>query len=553
MGTRDPRADGAGRARDLVLNVNDTESARYLVSRILTHAGFEVIEAVNAQQGLHLARERKPNLVVLDVQLPDQDGREVARRLKADAETQSVAILLTSATFVSSDNKVAGLESGADAYLTQPFESIELVALVQALLRSKRHEAESRRRAAELAEAAARKDEFLAMLGHELRNPLSVIMSATALLADRGGAQDARITETITRQTKHLAALVDDLLDVSRINEGKITLKKERLDFAAMVRAAVASSKQFLDSRHHVLELQLPPSPILVDADPTRVEQIIVNVLTNAAKYTANHGTIALKLTHTQHADGTPIATLTVRDNGIGIDPAKLDSVFDLFYQVDGKSLARTSGGLGIGLTMVRRLTELHGGHARVDSKGLGHGTEVTLEFPAAEAAEAPMGESEAAPAVSGTAAAALRVLVVDDNVDASELVKLTLEFSGHSADTAPDGEIGLRMAVEGNYDAVVLDIGLPVLDGYEVAHAIREQMADRRPYLIALSGYGREEDRERSRAAGFDVHLVKPVDTALLDQALRRSTEHRHGNSPAGAPHPTTGAATILGRGNAA
>jgi signal transduction histidine kinase len=497
-----------------ILNVNDSASNRYYVSRVLRSAGWEVLEAKSGGEGLDIAREQRPSVVVLDIKLPDMSGLEVCRLLRADPATADVIIIQTSATFVTSEGKARGLESGADQYLTQPFEAVELVAMVKNLLRLRDKELESRERASALIEADRRKDEFLAMLAHELRNPLAAITAATTLLGGlRLDARAGRLTETIDRQTRHLARLVDDLLDVSRITRGKIQLRTQPVDFRELVRGFVEGEAATL-VRQHDLKLFVADTPMWVRADPTRLEQVLSNLLSNAVKYTERGGRVAVSLTPTVRGDAK-LALLKVRDAGIGIDKTNLDAVFDLFFQVDD-SLARSQSGLGIGLTMVKRLVEMQGGSVTVSSDGLGTGTEFRIELPLIEAQHA------AIPSRSrGNDSERFEVLLVDDNADSCELCAIALEDGGHKVTIANDGEEGVSLLLGGSYDAAILDIGLPTVDGYEIARRVRAAKLARQPVLLAVTGYGRAEDRQRSLEAGFDAHLVKPVDLHELQRLL--------------------------------
>ena len=506
--------------KPLVLNVNDSPSARYLVSRILKSIDCDVIEAEMGAEALRVAAAHRPDLVVLDIKLPDMSGYDVCRKLKSDPATASCAVLQTSATFVSSEGKARGLDSGADAYLTQPFESIELIAMVRSLLRLKKTEAEARERASALAVADRRKDEFLAMLAHELRNPLSAILVATNLL-ERGDVppEDVkRFAGTMARQSRHLARLIDDLLDVSRITRDRIQLTKSIFDLAQVVRDVLDAERLIVERRHHRLQLDLPREPVYVEADVTRIEQVIVNLLSNALKYTEAGGRIHLSLGTEGEGTGREVV-LRMRDTGIGIARENLGSVWDLFYQVDA-SLARSQSGLGIGLTMVRRLIEMHGGTVGVTSEGVGAGTEFSFRLPAVATPNARANDGGSSPELDER----LSILLVDDNADSCELYRFAFEGEGHDVDAVYDGQEGIDRALAKRYDVAVVDIGLPVVDGYEVARRLRAELGERCPYLVALTGYGRPEDKARAKAAGFDVHRVKPLDVQELFRLIAQT-----------------------------
>ena len=508
-----------------ILNVNDSVANRYFVSRVLTSAGWEVIEAGTGAEGLELARTREPVAVILDIKLPDMSGLEVCKKLRDDPKTAGIIIIQTSATFVTSEGKVRGLESGADQYLTQPFEAVELIAMIKNLLRLRQKERESRETAEALLVADRRKDEFLAMLAHELRNPLSAItMAATLLDGHQLEPRAARLSATIGRQTHHLARLVDDLLDVSRITRGKIQLQTKPFDLGALIRGSLDGDASSVGQTHRV-DLAIADEPLWIDGDATRVEQILSNLLSNAVKYSKRGSRITVSLSSTER-DGRRFAKLTMRDEGIGIAREHLPAVFDLFFQVDD-SLARSQSGLGIGLTMVKRLVEMHGGTIAITSDGVGAGTTITLELPTV-----PPVEASGRASLGGAHDGGLRVLLVDDNQDSCELYALAFEDAGHHVKVANDGPSGLAMMNDASYDVAIIDIGLPGLDGYQIARRVRARPGAQ-PLLVALTGYGREEDRKRALDAGFDAHFVKPVDfrtllrevTTLAERASRLPT----------------------------
>jgi PAS domain S-box-containing protein len=385
--------------------------------------------------------------------------------------------------------------------------------IVRDITERKRLEDQLRQRVAELAAADRQKNEFLAMLGHELRNPLAPMSNALYLLK-RSHADGALLTQAegmIERQLQHLVRLVDDLLDVSRIIRGTIELRRERIDLAAAVRRAMETAQPVVDANGHVVEAALPGRPVHVMGDLIRLAQVIANLLTNAAKYSTRPGRITVRL-----ARESAEAVVAVRDEGEGIPPELLPRVFDLFVQ-GGHTLARSQGGLGIGLTLVRRLVQMHGGRVSAVSRGKGLGSEFCVRLPALPELEAPGGEP---PARQPEATGARRVLVVDDNQDAANSMARVLEFFGHEVYCAYDGP-ALAAAAERLPDVVVLDIGLPGMDGYEVARRLRADARFARIPLIAVTGYGQEEDRARSRDAGFDEHLAKPADPDVLRRLI--------------------------------
>ncbi|QEH37299.1 Autoinducer 2 sensor kinase/phosphatase LuxQ [Aquisphaera giovannonii] len=361
----------------------------------------------------------------------------------------------------------------------------------------------------ELKEAARQKDEFLAMLAHELRNPLSAVGNAVALLKLTDAPDRLEFAlDVIERQMRHLTRLIDDLLDVSRISRGKIELRKEVLDATSMLDGAVESVRSLVRARGHALDVSVDPGNLWVHADPTRLEQVVVNLLNNAAKYSEDGGRIRLSA----RGEGDEVV-IRVQDSGIGIPPEKLTQIFELFAQGD-RSLARSEGGLGIGLTVVKKLVELHGGTVVARSEGFGRGSEFTIRLPAAK------GREGARPGPAGRTPGAgkrAKILVVDDNEDTAIAMSRLLRALGHEVWTAHSGPDAIQAAREHRPEFILLDIGLPGMDGYEVASRLRREDCGKHAVIVAVSGYGQEEDRRRSREAGFDHHMIKPVDHDAL------------------------------------
>lgn len=375
--------------------------------------------------------------------------------------------------------------------------------------------AEGARLNAELREEHQRKDEFLAMLAHELRNPLAPIVASVQVLKHPSLSDDRRRRQIdiVERQAAQMSRLVEDLLDVSRVSRGRIELKREPLDLRDVLRAAVETSSSMMEARHHRLTVQLPDEPLVVDGDAVRLAQVFSNMLQNAAKYTDPGGRVDLLA----RPEGDR-AVVTVQDNGIGIPPELLPRIFDLFMQVP-VSIDRSQGGLGIGLTLVKLLVQLHGGEVTVESAGTGRGARFTVRLPleAAQVVPAAPPAVDAAPPLNP-----LRILVVDDNHDAADTLAHALQLQGHAAECAYSGPAALRRTEELDADLVLLDLGLPEMDGYEVAQRLRRQQGRHRPYLVALTGYGGPRDRERSQSAGFDDHKVKPLSNTDLRDVLR-------------------------------
>jgi signal transduction histidine kinase len=369
------------------------------------------------------------------------------------------------------------------------------------------------RQAEELAAADRRKDEFLAVLGHELRNPLAPLQNGLQLLT-LGGTDPAVVARTralMERQLRHLVRLVDDLLDVARIRSGKIVLEMERVELAAMVASAVELARPLIDARRHELEVRLPEEPVWIEADRTRLPQLLANLLNNAAKYTAEGGHICLGADRLAGS-----VTIRIRDTGIGMTAEALANVFELFAQAAGPTHA-VQGGLGVGLSLARSIAELHGGTLSAHSEGPDRGSEFVVRLPVAAAPAT----SELAVDRGAAAGARLRILVVDDNVDAADSLGVMLGYSGHEVRVVHTGRDALSTAHAFSPDVIILDLGMPEMDGYAVARAVRADPALARTRLIALSGYGQAEDRRRTAEAGFDAHLVKPVEHEVLKAAL--------------------------------
>ncbi len=397
-----------------------------------------------------------------------------------------------------------------------------------------RDQTERKRAEEALQDADRRKDEFLAILAHELRNPLAPLRTSLELM--RIAADDAAVFEeargTMERQVRQMVRLIDDLLDVSRISRGKMRLQKRRVSLAAVVQDAVETVRPLIDESEHSLSVTLPPEPVYLHVDPARLAQVLSNLLSNAVKYTNSGGQIALAVER-QAAE----IVMTVKDTGIGIPADMLDSIFEMFTQVD-RSLEQSRSGLGIGLALTKHLVEMHGGTIEAKSPGIGRGSEFIVRLPL------PTGLNEESPVVQAhdkdASPAARRILVVDDNQDAASTLGMLLNVLGNETRTAFDGEQALREAEAFRPEVVLLDLRMPGLSGYEAARQLRDQPWGRDMVLVALTGYGQEADRRRTQEAGFDHHLVKPVELAALQRLLADMVSppaHRHAQ---GADSPT-------------
>jgi signal transduction histidine kinase len=378
-------------------------------------------------------------------------------------------------------------------------------------------------------EADRRKNEFLAMLAHELRNPLAPIRNAVHIMQ---GANVAAPTlnwarDVISRQADHMSRLIDDLLDVSRIVQGKVVVKPEKLDLSSVVERSAESSLPKIEARSQKLKVELPGQSVAIDGDAVRLAQVLSNLINNASKFSPADSTIVLKAAYDNRK-----VTISVKDEGSGIDPAFLPHIFDLFAQAD-QSLDRSQGGLGIGLTLVKHLVELHGGTVEAHSEGVGRGTEMRVILPAeVTQAERPAAEPESArvssPNPATPAATPSRILVVDDLMASAETLMMLLEMEGFEVKVANEGMAAIRIAEDFKPDVVLLDIGLPGMNGFEVAHQLRSLPSARDALLIALTGYGEAESRSRSAKAGFDFHMVKPADVNLLLSMISNPKEAR-------------------------
>jgi signal transduction histidine kinase len=518
--------ESIGRGARILLADDNADMREYV--RHLLGQEFIVETAVDGIQALEAARAHPPDLVLTDVMMPKLDGFGLLAALRADSQTKTIPVIMLSAR-AGEEARLEGLERGADDYLIKPFSARELLGRIRSQLELHRlrtqaanereqlltREQEARR---EAEEANRSKDEFLAMLGHELRNPLAPILTALQLMQLRKGGPTDRERTIIERQVYHLTRLVDDLLDISRITRGNIRLKKEQVELATVVAKAIEMTSPLIEERMHYLSVSVPTSGLLLNGDPARLVQAISNLLTNAAKYTEPRGRIWIKGSR----QGNHLE-LRVRDNGIGMSAEMVSHVFDLFYQGTQRS-DRSQGGLGIGLAIVRSLILLHGGTVEAVSEGAGKGSEFIVRLPAVEGQSLPK-EAEARPESRlRNPQGGLRVFIVDDNEDAALLLSEALTDKGHLTRTAFDPVSALQMVRDFLPEVILLDIGLPVMDGYELANRIRQIPELRAARLFALTGYGQDSDRAQSLELGFERHLAKPIEIETLDSLIRKA-----------------------------
>ncbi|MEZ5285842.1 MAG: response regulator [Vicinamibacterales bacterium] len=506
-----------------VLNVNDHAPHRYVVSKMLLNAGYRVLEVDTGLAAVEMALEQHPDVVVLDIQLPDISGMEVCRRLKESGVSGAPLVVHTSATFASAEIRVKGLDVGGDAFLAQPFTAQELVATVRALVRRRRVEEEQRRRAEELAEADRRKDDFLAMLGHELRNPLNALSMSQAIVEHLPARddQEAHARAVARRQTAHLTRLVNDLLEVSRVTRGKIPLSRAPLDLVEVLRETVSVMEETaLGPRRQQLRLSVPDERVLVDGDRVRLGQVFSNLVENASKYSPEDTSIDLDLDLVPREDGID-AVVTITDRGQGISGEQIGHVFSLFYQAQPTE-ARIGTGLGIGLTLVRSLVELHGGSVAVRSEGRGRGSEFDGGCPRDRRWRCRSRRCRAAPTVDAAGhARCARRAHHRGQPRCARAARDALPNSGFAVSAVANGLDGVAEASRLKPAVSLVDIGLPGIDGYEVARRLRAAPDTAGLVLVALTGYGLPAQRERALSAGFDLHLVKPVDPDVLMRLL--------------------------------
>jgi len=551
-----PMPELTDRTGPAILVVDDSSANLVAIEAALLDLHGDVVQAHSGQEALRLLLDRDFAVVLLDVQMPSLSGIETARLIRERKRSRHTPIIFITAHSRDDHDVLAAYKLGAVDFLFKPVAAevlraktavfVELQRRATELERQarliERHEHARnleeerrrwndeavRRRIEELAETNRHKDEFLAILAHELRNPLAPIVAGLEIMRrqlDAGGDTPrnnevvARARQSIERQVAHLRRLVDDLLDVARISSGKVELRRTTLPLQEIIGQAVATSMPLIQTRRHTVSVDLAADPIWLFADPVRLTQVFANLLNNAAQYTDEGGALGVKCVHL----GSTVEVHVV-DNGRGIDPDLAPRLFEMFAQ------ARPSQGLGLGLTIVRRLTEMHGGAVSAHSSGPSQGSDfvVTLPVAAPPANDVPTA-AHPAPTPAGSITAAPRPLVialVDDNDDIRLMMKALLEELGHTVEVAGDGDAGAALILSLKPDVALVDIGMPIVNGHGVANRVRSSPGGERIRLVAMSGYGTESDRKLSREAGFNDHLVKPCDLATLMNALSKNQE---------------------------
>ena len=538
---------GSGPAQILV--VDDEPANLQAVEAALEGLPVQILEASSGQEALRHLLQSNVALILLDVLLPTLDGFETARIIRSRSRNRHVPIIFLTAHNQNDEDIRRGYQLGAVDYLFKPFVPEVLRAKVQVFVDLRNRTAEVHRQAAQLRElerqagerrlrearraweadalrrqmdeqrkitaqleeADRRKDEFRAVLAHELRNPLAPLVAGLELIRMSGKGDPIldRAREAMGRQVDHLVRLVDDLLDVSRISRGKVELQRENVDILDAVRQAIETCQGAVETAGHAMHVELPDEPLICNADLVRLTQIMNNLLGNAIRYTDAGGDISVIAT-AEDAD----AVITVRDNGKGISQEMLERIFDMFVQERSGSQ-----GLGLGLTLVDQVVQMHGGTVTARSDGPGHGSEFQVRLPRVDARSVGTQPRVAAGDSTGSPK---RIVVVDDEEDIAHTVRAMLEAWGHDVVVADCGQRGIEQILEVEPDLVLLDIGLPDLDGYGVAEEVCLAMGEQRPTLVAVTGYGQPRDRERSRKAGFDAHLVKPARPEDIARVLR-------------------------------
>ena len=506
------------------LLVDDLAENLLSLEALLRRDGLTLLKARSGEEALELLLVHDIALALLDVQMPGMDGFELAEIMRGNERTRLVPIIFVTAGASDNQRRFRGYEAGAVDFIQKPIEADILRSKTNVffeLNRQRRQLAAQRdelEASAEALRAADRnKDLFLAVLAHELRNPLTPLRLGIDLL--QGTPTEKRVAQArdvMDRQLSQLTRLVDDLLDVSRVSQGKIVLKKERTQINDIIQSAIETCRPLIDGGHHTLTVNMPTYPIWIEADKIRIAQVIANLLNNAAKYTPPHGLITLSVFN----EGEQIVVM-VSDNGVGIPLEMQSHIFQMFAQI-GDQIHRSQGGLGIGLALVKQLVVLHEGSIAVQSEGTGKGSSFTIRLPGL--AELNRQTAPSAHTNVDDSAHRMRVLVVDDNVDVSETVGWLLEEMGHDYQIINDSRLAQDAARKFAPDIVLLDIGMPFMDGHAVCRAFRQDDALKQIPIVAQTGWGQESDRAATTNAGFDFHLVKPVGLQELKRVLAQA-----------------------------
>ena len=500
-----------------LLLVDDRPENLLALEGLLRRDDAEILKAESGKRALELLLEHEVALALIDVQMPELDGFQVAELMRAVERTREIPIIFVTAGLHDRDRVFKGYESGAVDFLVKPLDARILASKVGVFLQIHRQKQLLIVANAQLLEEDRRKNEFLAVLSHELRNPLAPIKNSLYILdrAAPGGEQARRALRVIDRQATQLSNLVNDLLDVTRITRNKIRLQRQSLELNQLVHRAVEDSRSFFERNEVHLSCELGPIPVLINADATRVAQIVGNLLQNAAKFTSRGGHA-----HVSIAPEAGEAVIRVVDNGVGMAPDTVARLFQPFMQAD-HTLDRSKGGLGLGLALVKGLVELHGGSIHAQSDGLGKGAAFVVRLPL------DTGAALEKPAVRASSPRVCRrVLIIEDNLDAAESLREALELGEHQVEVAHSGPDGIERARAFHPDVVLCDIGLPGMDGYDVARAVRQDPALQSVFLVALSGYALPEDLERAAEAGFQHHLAKPPSVDTLERVLSELPE---------------------------
>jgi signal transduction histidine kinase len=488
-----------------LLLADDNADMRDYLSRILGQR-YQIDAVGDGRDALECIHRDPPDLVLTDVMMPNLDGFGLLAAIRASARSRSLPVILLSAR-AGEEARIEGLRAGADEYLVKPFSARELLARVDSQLQLARLRRDADRR----------KDEFLALLAHELRNPLAPIRTGLELMRVSGNAPATveRVRAMMERQVSHMVRLTEDLLDISRITSGKIVLQRRPTPLADVVQSAIDAQHAALDSVNISLTVDLPAASCVLDVDPTRFVQVVSNIVHNALKFTSPGGRVRVSAETRGSSGAAGELVLTVADTGIGISKEMLPRVFELFTQGEQPS-AHAQSGLGIGLALARRLVEMHGGRLEAQSDGPGCGSAFIITMPLAGAVE---NASQPQPATMPLVTS--RVVIIDDNRDAADTMSMLVEALGGSVRVAYDGESGLQAIAEFQPSIVFMDIGMPGIDGYEACRRIRGGPSGTEIAIVALTGWGQAQDKERAFEAGFDAHLTKPVDPAVLGQLL--------------------------------